>query len=248
MKKFFIGILTLFLSTAVSSGFLCQGFSSEEECHQDAYQDILKALQQEVQDKNSSISPEEFQGKLAQYLPYNDFVSIFQKCEIREENRKKALVCTYNDVKKFITKPVDNPEAEKFLQDTLPSIVHEWNLENLEKYAINSKLSDAFKVLTQNIKPFAHSCKISTLNAVGQKIDVDTGSKLYEYKADLTCTPKNAKFQTLLISTPDGFKFFNIDCTALLGDLGKLEDYESFEDLFDILRKESLTGENTAKK
>lgn len=250
MKKFLIGMLTLFLSTTASSGFLCQGFSSAEECHKDAYQDILKTLQEDIQSQNSSISPEKYMAKISGYLPYNDFVSIFQSCEIKQKNREKALGCIYNDIKNFITSPADNPEAEKFLQDTLPSIVHDWEIKNLEKYAIHSKLTDDFKVLTQNIKPFAHSCKISSLNSTGQKIDVDTGSKLYEYKADLTCTPKNAKCQMLLISAADGFKYFNIDCTALLGNLGRLEDYdaENLGELFEKLKEKALTGENATKE
>ena len=123
-------------------------------------------------------------------------------------------------------------------------------MENLKEYAINSKLTDDFKELSQNIKPLAHSCKINILDVVGRKIDVDTGNILYEYKIDLNCTPKNAKLQTLLISMPDGYKYFNLDCTALLGDFGRLEDYdvENFGELFDIMKKKSLTEGNSIKE
>ena len=112
MKSFFTGILVLFLSTTASSGYLCQKFSSEEECHQDAYQDILKSLQEDIQSQKSSVSPEEYIEKISDYLPYDTFTSMFQKCEAKLQDRQSALSCIYNDIKKFITSPIDNSKAE----------------------------------------------------------------------------------------------------------------------------------------
>ena len=97
MKKFFTGILTLFLTTAVSAGYLCQGFSSEKDCHQDAYRDILKTLRGDVQSPKSSVSPEKYVEKISDRLPYNTFASIFQKsdseCKAYIKKRDSGIEC-----------------------------------------------------------------------------------------------------------------------------------------------------------